>query len=124
MLIGLAAKNGILIVEFANQLRDEGLTVRDALMDASKTRLRPIMMTGLSTAMGAVPLMIASGAGAASRQTIGVTVFSGVLIATFFTLFVVPVFYDAFARFTKSPGYIAGELKKYEEKEAKGIPAE
>lgn len=124
MLIGLAAKNGILIVEFANQLRDEGYDVRGALLEASKTRLRPIMMTGLSTAMGAVPLMIATGAGAASRQTIGVTVFSGVLIATFFTLFIVPVFYDALAKFTKSPNYLAGELESYEEKEAKGIPAE
>ncbi|WP_262695395.1 efflux RND transporter permease subunit [Kordiimonas aquimaris] len=124
MLIGLAAKNGILIVEFANQLRDEGQGVREALMNASKTRLRPIMMTGLSTAMGAVPLMMASGAGAASRQTIGVTVFSGVLIATFFTLFIVPVFYDALAKFTRSPNYLATELDKYDEKEAKGIPAE
>lgn len=124
MLIGLAAKNGILIVEFANQLRDEGQSVRDALMNASKTRLRPIMMTGLSTAMGAVPLMVASGAGAASRQTIGVTVFSGVLIATFFTLFIVPVFYDAFARFTRAPSALADELADYEDKEAKGIPAE
>lgn len=124
MLIGLAAKNGILIVEFANQLRDQGENVRDALIDASKTRLRPIMMTGLSTAMGAVPLMMASGAGSASRMTIGVTVFAGVIVATFFTLFVVPVFYDALAKFTKSPGHIAGELADYEEKESKGIPAE
>lgn len=124
MLIGLAAKNGILIVEFANQLRDEGKEVRDALIEASKTRLRPIMMTGLSTAMGAVPLMLATGAGANSRGTIGVTVFSGVLIATFFTLFIVPVFYDALARFTRSPGALAEELKDYEDKEQRGIPAE
>lgn len=124
MLIGLAAKNGILIVEFANQLRDQGQSVRDALINSAKTRLRPIMMTGLSTAMGAVPLMIATGAGANSRGTIGVTVFSGVLIATFFTLFIVPVFYDAFARFTRSPGALAEELADYEDKEAKGIPAE
>jgi len=124
MLIGLAAKNGILIVEFANQLRDQGLNVRDALMDASKTRLRPIMMTGLSTAMGAVPLMMAAGAGSASRQTIGVTVFSGVIVATFFTLFVVPVFYDMLAKFTKSPGHIADKLADFEDKESKGIPAE
>lgn len=124
MLIGLAAKNGILIVEFANQLRDEGKSVRDALLDASKTRLRPILMTGISTAMGAVPLMMASGAGANSRITIGVTVFGGVIVATFFTLFIVPVFYDYFARFTKSPGHVAGQLKDFEDKEAKGIPAE
>ncbi|MCJ9429046.1 efflux RND transporter permease subunit [Kordiimonas marina] len=124
LLIGLAAKNGILIVEFANQLRDEGKAIRDALMEASKIRLRPIMMTGLSTAMGAVPLMMASGAGSASRQTIGVTVFSGVIVATFFTLFIVPVFYDMLARFTKSPGHVAAKIKDYEEKEAAGIPAE
>jgi len=124
MLIGLAAKNGILIVEFANQLRDEGKSVRDALMDASKTRLRPIMMTGLSTAMGAVPLMMAAGAGSASRQTIGVTVFSGVIVATFFTLFIVPVFYDMLAKFTKSPGHIAGQLADFEDKEGKGVAAE
>jgi multidrug efflux pump len=121
MLIGLAAKNGILIVEFANQLRDEGESVREALLDASKTRLRPILMTGISTAMGAVPLMMASGAGAASRTTIGVTVFAGVIVATFFTLFIVPVFYDALAKFTKSPGHIAGELKDYEDKEKQGV---
>ncbi|MFC4348382.1 efflux RND transporter permease subunit [Kordiimonas lipolytica] len=124
MLIGLAAKNGILIVEFANQLRDEGEDIRDAILDASKTRLRPIMMTGLSTAMGAVPLMMAAGAGANSRITIGVTVFGGVIVATFFTLFIIPVFYDYFARFTKSPGHVASQLKEHEEKEAKGIPAE
>ena len=124
MLIGLAAKNGILIVEFANQLRDEGQSVRDALINSAKTRLRPIMMTGLSTAMGAVPLMIATGAGANSRGTIGVTVFSGVLIATFFTLFIVPVFYDALAGYTRSPNALADELEDFEDKEAKGIPAE
>jgi len=124
MLIGLAAKNGILIVEFANQLRDEGKSVRDALMDASKTRLRPILMTGLSTAMGAVPLMMATGAGAGSRTTIGVTVFAGVIVATFFTLFIVPVFYDVFAKYTKSPGHVANELEDYEDKERRGIPAE
>jgi len=124
MLIGLAAKNGILIVEFANQLRDEGENIRDAILDASKTRLRPIMMTGLSTAMGAVPLMMAAGAGANSRITIGVTVFGGVIVATFFTLFIIPVFYDYFARFTKSPGHVAAQLEDYEDKEAKGIPAE
>lgn len=124
MLIGLAAKNGILIVEFANQLRDEGRDIRTALMDASKIRLRPIMMTGLSTAMGAVPLMMASGAGSASRQTIGVTVFSGVIVATFFTLFIVPVFYDMLAKYTKSPGHIADQLADFEDKESKGVAAE
>lgn len=124
MLIGLAAKNGILIVEFANQLRDDGKNVREAVLGACKTRLRPILMTGLSTAMGAVPLMIADGAGSASRQTIGVTVFSGVIVATFFTLFIIPVFYDTLAKFTKSPNHIADELADFEDKENKGVPAE
>jgi multidrug efflux pump len=124
MLIGLAAKNGILIVEFANQLRDEGKDVRSALMEASKTRLRPIMMTGISTAIGALPLMLASGAGSASRQTIGVVVFGGVIVATFFTLFIVPVFYDMLAKYTKSPGHVASQLEDFEEKEKAGIPAE
>jgi len=124
MLVGLAAKNGILIVEFANQLRDKGLNIREALIEASSTRLRPIMMTGLSTAMGAVPLMMASGAGSASRQTIGVTVFSGVIVATAFTLFIVPVFYDLLAKYTKSPNHIANELEKFEDQEHRSVPAE
>ena len=124
MLIGLAAKNGILIVEFANQLRDEGRDVRGALLEAAKTRLRPIMMTGISTAIGALPLMLASGAGSASRQTIGVVVFGGVIISTFFTLFIVPVFYDMLAKFTKSPGHVAAQLQDFEDKEKAGIPAE
>ncbi|MBB4212312.1 multidrug efflux pump [Rhodothalassium salexigens DSM 2132] len=112
ILIGIAAKNGILIVEFANQMRDEGKAIRDALVEACLLRLRPIIMTSLSTAMGAVPLIMASGAGAASRTTIGVTIFWGVVVATFFTLFVVPVFYDLLARFTKSPGYEAQRLRQ------------
>jgi multidrug efflux pump len=124
MLIGLAAKNGILIVEFANQRRDEGLEIRAALLDAAKTRLRPIMMTGISTAIGALPLMLASGAGAASRQTIGVVVFGGVIVATFFTLFIVPVFYDMLAKYTRSPGHVAAQLDDFEKQEEAGYPAE
>lgn len=122
MLIGLAAKNGILIVEFANQLRDEGLEIRDALIGASKLRLRPILMTSLSTAMGAVPLMFASGAGSASRQTIGVVVFGGVIVSTVFTLYIVPVFYDMLAKYTKSPGFVAEKLKKQQREEEGGTP--
>lgn len=112
MLIGLAAKNGILIVEFANQLRDEGREVRDAILEASLIRLRPIVMTGLSTVISAVPLIIAVGPGSASRVTIGVVIFSGVMVATAFTIFLVPVFYDMLAGFTRSPGYEANRLKK------------
>ncbi len=116
MLVGLAAKNGILIVEFANQLRDEGKEIRDALVESATLRLRPIMMTGLSTAFGAIPLILAEGPGSASRITIGVVVFGGVTIATLLTLFVIPVFYDMLARFTKSPGHVASELEKMQNK--------
>jgi multidrug efflux pump len=103
ILIGLATKNGILIVEFTNQLRDQGRTVRDALLEASELRLRPILMTGLSTSLGAVPLVLASGAGAEARQAIGVVVLAGVTFAPLTTLFVVPTCYAVIGRFTGSP---------------------
>jgi multidrug efflux pump len=103
ILIGLAAKNGILIVEFTNQLRDRSLPFEDALREAARTRFRPILMTGLSTAIGALPLVLAGGAGSASRATIGIVIFAGVLFATLLTLFVVPVFYSLLARRTGSP---------------------
>ncbi|GER08505.1 hypothetical protein JCM17843_28150 [Kordiimonadales bacterium JCM 17843] len=131
MLIGLAAKNGILIVEFANQLRDEGLEIRDAVIEASLIRLRPIIMTSLSTVMGAVPLIMATGPGSASRLTIGVVIFAGVSISTVLTVFMVPVFYDMLAKYTRSPGYEAARLKKQQEERAQtgtigaqGTPAE
>lgn len=93
MLIGLASKNSILIVEFANQLRDEGLPIVKAVVEASKQRLRPILMTAISTLIGIFPLVIATGAGAGSRQSLGTAVFGGMLIATFLSLFVVPILY-------------------------------
>lgn len=93
MLIGLASKNSILIVEFANQLRGEGLPIVKAALEASKDRLRPILMTGFSTLLGIFPLVIATGAGATSRQSLGTAVFGGMLIATFLSLFVVPILY-------------------------------
>jgi hydrophobic/amphiphilic exporter-1 (mainly G- bacteria), HAE1 family len=93
MLIGLASKNAILIVEFANQLRDQGLSITKAAVQASQERLRPILMTAISTLLGIFPLVIATGAGAASRQSLGTAVFGGMLIATFLSLFVVPVLY-------------------------------
>ena len=114
ILVGLAAKNGILIVEFANQLRDQGVEVLEASLEAARTRFRPILMTGLSTAIGAVPLMIAAGPGAQSRAAIGIVIFSGVMFATLITLFVVPTFYALLARFTGSPGRIARLLSEWE----------
>jgi len=114
MLIGLAAKNGILIVEFANQLRDGGMEFRKAITEASVIRLRPIVMTSLSTAVGALPLVLASGAGAASRMTIGIVIFAGVLFATLLTLFMVPVLYDLLGRRTRSPEAVAHELEALE----------
>lgn len=103
MLVGLAAKNGILIVEFANQLRDEGLEIGEAIRRASTRRLRPILMTSIATVMGALPLIITGGAGAASRTAIGVVIVFGVAIATFITLFLIPVLYSRLAKYTGSP---------------------
>jgi HAE1 family hydrophobic/amphiphilic exporter-1 len=93
MLIGLASKNSILIVEFANQLRQQGLSITRAAVEASKERLRPILMTAISTLLGIFPLVIATGAGAGSRQSLGTAVFGGMLIATVLSLFVVPILY-------------------------------
>jgi multidrug efflux pump len=115
MLIGLAAKNGILIVEFANQLRDDGRSVREAIAEASAVRLRPILMTAAATIMGAVPLVVAGGPGSASRATIGVVIIFGVAFSTLLTLFVVPAFYALLAPFTRSPEAVANELARLEE---------
>ncbi|MCD9028866.1 efflux RND transporter permease subunit [Luteimonas sp. BDR2-5] len=114
MLIGLAAKNGILIVEFANQLRDEGRSVREAIGEASAVRLRPILMTSAATIMGAIPLVAAGGPGSASRATIGVVVIFGVAFSTLLSLFVVPAFYALLAPFTRSPEALARELERLE----------
>lgn len=103
MLIGLVTKNGILIVEFANQLRDKGMAFHEALVEAAVRRLRPILMTAFTTVAGAVPLILASGAGAESRQAVGVVVFAGVALATLLTLFIVPAMYRLLARHTSSP---------------------
>jgi len=112
MLVGLAAKNGILIVEFANQLRDRGVEFREAVIEAAVIRLRPVLMTSFCSAFGAVPLLLSSGAGAESRQAIGVVVFYGVMISVFLTLAVVPAVYTLVARNTQSPQTIARLLEK------------
>jgi multidrug efflux pump len=117
ILIGVAAKNGILIVEFANQLRDQGRTIREAIIESSALRLRPIIMTSIATAFGALPLMLWQGAGAGSRQTIGVVIFTGAMFATMLTLFVVPVIYGVLARFTKSPEWTARKIEEWEAQE-------
>ena len=112
MLVGLAAKNGILIVEFANQLRDAGQPFREALVEAAEIRLRPIIMTGITTAAGSIPLLFSSGAGTETRTVIGTVVLCGILSATLFTLFVVPVAYDLLARHTGSPQRVHRQLEK------------
>jgi multidrug efflux pump len=114
MLVGLAAKNGILIVEFANQLRDEGRSIHQAIVEAAAVRLRPILMTSIATVVGAVPLVLAGGPGSASRATIGVVVIFGVSFSTLLSLFVVPAFYSLLARYTRSPEAVAHELEKLE----------
>lgn len=101
MLIGLLAKNAILLVEFADQLRDSGYEVRNAIEQAASIRLRPITMTLLSTLLGALPLILSDGAGAEARNAIGWVVFGGLGIAVLFTLYLTPVLYLALARFAK-----------------------
>ncbi|MGD1943635.1 MAG: efflux RND transporter permease subunit [Leptolyngbyaceae cyanobacterium] len=93
MLIGLASKNSILIVEFANQLRCEGLPIAKAAFEAAEQRMRPILMTAISTLSSIFPLVIATGAGAGSRQSLGTAVFGGMFVATLLSLFVVPILY-------------------------------
>lgn len=114
MLVGLAAKNGILIVEFANQLRDEGRGIHEAIVESAAVRLRPILMTSIATVVGALPLVLAGGPGSASRATIGVVVIFGVSFSTLLSLFIVPAFYVLLAKYTKSPEAVAHELEKLE----------
>jgi multidrug efflux pump len=114
MLVGLAAKNGILIVEFANQLRDEGRTVAKAIVESATVRMRPILMTSIATIMGSVPLVVAGGPGSASRATIGIVVIFGVAFSTLLSLLVVPAFYALLAPYTRSPELIARRLEQLE----------
>jgi multidrug efflux pump subunit AcrB len=112
MLIGIAAKNGVLIVEFANQLRDRGLERVEAVVQAAAVRLRPVLMTSLCTAFGSLPLLLATGAGAEQREPIGVVVFFGTTISVFLTLFVVPAVYALVARSHRSPHHLAGLIER------------
>ncbi|MDX5336456.1 MAG: efflux RND transporter permease subunit [Marinobacter sp.] len=112
MLLGLMAKNGILIVEFANQLRDKGYEVRDAILEGATLRFRPVLMTTISTVFGAIPLVIATGAGAESRAAIGMVILGGLVFATTLTLFIIPVLYNLLARFAKSSNAVEKELER------------
>ncbi len=117
MLVGLAAKNGILIVEFANQLRDKGMEFHAALREASITRFRPIIMTSLTAAAGAIPLIFSHGAGSETRSVIGITILCGVLAAMVVTLVIVPAAYSLLAKGTGSPQDVTRKLRR-EEKDA------
>ncbi|TRD11792.1 efflux RND transporter permease subunit [Erythrobacter insulae] len=127
MLIGLMAKNGILMVEFADQRRNEGADVPTAIADAASIRLRPIAMTLISTVLGAVPLVLASGAGAEAREAIGWVIFGGLAIAALFTLFLVPALYALIAPFGKLRSVdlarLERELDEDEQHSAKTVTA-
>jgi multidrug efflux pump len=111
-LIGLITKHGILLVEFSNQMRERGAAMIDGVIEASTLRFRPILMTTGAMTLGALPLAYASGAGAQSRQDIGVVIVGGILVGTFFTLFVVPTVYTYVARQDRSPESGAIELRQ------------
>ncbi|WP_407646491.1 efflux RND transporter permease subunit [Henriciella aquimarina] len=124
MLIGLMAKNGILLVEFADQLRAEGRSVHDAVLEAATIRLRPIAMTVISTVLGALPLILSSGAGAESRNSIGWVVFGGLGLAALFTLFLTPVIYLGVASLSKTRASAARALDEELREANRQQPAE
>jgi HAE1 family hydrophobic/amphiphilic exporter-1 len=109
MLVGLASKNAILIVEFAEQLRERGLSIRDAAVEAARIRLRPILMTSFAFILGVVPLVVARGAGEAGRHSVGTTVFGGMIMSTVLNLFFIPVLYLVIEEFRERHG---AELKR------------
>jgi len=117
LLIGLSAKNGVLIVEFANQLRDRGQDIREAVLDAAAIRLRPILMTSTATTFGALPLLLGQGAGWESRQPIGIVIVFGVTISAILTLFIVPALYTLFARKTSSPQAVSRLIEQLQRSE-------
>jgi HAE1 family hydrophobic/amphiphilic exporter-1 len=112
LMVGIMAKNGILIVEFANQLRDRGVAIRDAIEQACLQRLRPVMMTMISTVFGGLPLVLASGAGAEARVSLGWVIVGGLGLATFATLFLTPVAYLLLARFSRPQAEEARRLSE------------
>lgn len=114
MLIGLIAKNAIMIVEFANQLREEGHELLSAVVEASRLRLRPILMTSIATVFGAMPLALAQGAGAESRMAIGWVIVGGVTVGTLLSLFITPVLYSMFARGVQPIGIIRRKIEQEE----------
>ena len=112
MLIGVMAKNGILIVEFANQLREAGQDIDSAIRDALRLRIRPVMMTMVSTVFGGLPLILTSGAGAEARIAVGWVIVGGLVFATVFTLFLTPVFYRWIAVWGAEPGTASKPLRR------------
>lgn len=123
MLIGVMAKNGILIVEFANQLREAGQDIDSAIRDAVRLRIRPVMMTMVSTVFGGLPLVLTSGAGAEARIAVGWVIVGGLGFATVFTLFLTPVFYRWIAVWGAEPGMASKRLRRERDVVA-GFPAE
>ncbi|WP_130536624.1 efflux RND transporter permease subunit [Thiomicrorhabdus indica] len=123
LLLGLATKNGILIVEFANQLRDKGKSLYHALIQATQQRLRPILMTTITTCAGAVPLIFSSGAGAETRQILGYILIWGVAFSTLLSLFLIPALYALIAKHTHTPQYTTQRLNRILKSEKKSLPS-
>jgi multidrug efflux pump subunit AcrB len=119
MLIGLAAKNAILIVEFSKRLHEQGFSIVEAAMEAGRLRLRPILMTAFAFILGVAPLMLATGAGAASRRSIGTTVFGGMVAATALTLLFVPIFYAVIESLREGKGLALPKSPARESKPAR-----